>query len=80
MVQSCPTSSVPDASRATGPERAVILLLLLLSVLLALHHWLLEPLINWGTALLDLRALPWLSLAVLSWLLAGSNKGSEQRR
>jgi hypothetical protein len=49
----------------------VILLTLLLSALLALNHWLLEPFTAWGEALLELRLLPWLALAVLAWLLAG---------
>jgi len=49
----------------------VILLTLLVGVLLALNHWLLEPLTAWGETVLELRLLPWLGLAVLAWLLAG---------
>ena len=49
----------------------MINLVLLLSVLLALHHWLLEPLMHGSAAMLQLDALPWLVLAVLAWLLAG---------
>ena len=48
----------------------MILLSLLLSVLLALNYWLLEPFTAWGEALLELRLLPWLLLGVLAWLLA----------
>lgn len=54
----------------------MINLLLLLSMLLALHHWLLEPLMRWSAAVLELGSLPWLALMVLAWLLAG--RGSEQ--
>lgn len=48
-------------------------LLLLLLVLTALHHWLLEPLMVAGEALLELRLLPWLALALLGWVLAGES-------
>lgn len=44
---------------------------LLLLITSALCHWLLEPLLAIGTALLNLTALPWLVLAVGVWLLAG---------
>ena len=46
-------------------------LVLLLSVLLTLHHWFFEPLMTWGVTWLEWRALPWLGLACLAWLLAG---------
>ena len=46
-------------------------LLLLLLVLLGLHHWLMEPLLAAGEGLLELRGLPWLTLAGLAWLLSG---------
>jgi hypothetical protein len=49
----------------------VIALVLLLVVLLAMHHWVMEPVMAWGQALLELRALPWLAVAALAWLLAG---------
>lgn len=46
-------------------------LILLMLVLLAGHHWLMEPLLLWGEAVLELRWLGWLLLALLGWLLAG---------
>ncbi|MFM2079800.1 MAG: hypothetical protein RLZZ219_482 [Cyanobacteriota bacterium] len=46
-------------------------LLLLLLVLTGLHHWLVEPLMVWGAALLELHLLPWVLLGALAWLLAG---------
>ena len=46
-------------------------LILLVLLLMALHHWLLQPLLLAGTWLLELRPLPWLLLAGLAWLLAG---------
>jgi hypothetical protein len=46
-------------------------LLVLLLVLLSLHHWLVEPLLLAGEGLLELGAMPALTLAVLAWLLAG---------
>ena len=48
----------------------MINLLLLLIALLTLHHWLLEPLMSGCAALLDLRALPWLLLLGVVWLVA----------
>lgn len=48
-------------------------LILLTLVLLAAHHWLMEPLLLWGEAVLELRGMGWLVLAVLAWLLAGGN-------
>ena len=49
----------------------MIALVLLLVVLLAMHHWVMEPVMALGEALLELRALPWLAVAALAWLLAG---------
>jgi hypothetical protein len=49
----------------------LINLVLLLSVLLALHRWLLEPLMHGSAAVFELGGLPWLVLTVLAWLLAG---------
>ena len=49
----------------------MIALVLLLVVLLAMHHWVMEPVMAWGEVLLELRALPWLAIATLAWLLAG---------
>ena len=49
----------------------MIPLLLLLTLLLGLHAWLLEPTVLAITALLELSALPWLALGVAAWVLAG---------
>jgi hypothetical protein len=49
----------------------VTALILLLALLLGLHHWLMEPLLSLGEAALELRALPWLLLAVMAWGLSG---------
>jgi len=49
----------------------VIPLLLLLTLLLGLHAWLLEPTVQAITTLLELPALPWLALGVTAWVLAG---------
>ena len=46
-------------------------LLLVLSLLLGLSHWLLEPLVTWSSQLLELQALPWLLLIAMAWVLAG---------
>lgn len=60
-----------------GAPDAVIALTLLLVLLLSLHHWLLEPLLRLGEALVELRALPWLGLALLAWLIAGRSGGRD---
>ncbi len=52
----------------------MINLLLLLSALLTLHRWLLEPLMSGCEALLDLRSLPWLLLVAAIWLLAADER------
>lgn len=44
---------------------------LLVLIVAALCHWLLAPLLAWGTWLLNLVVLPWLALLLLAWLLAG---------
>lgn len=46
-------------------------LLLVLSLLLGLSHWLLEPLVSWCSQLLELQLLPWLLLVAGAWILAG---------
>jgi len=55
----------------------MIALLVLLALLLGLSHWLLEPLVQLGTRLLELTLLPWLTLALAAWLLAG--RSGQQR-
>jgi hypothetical protein len=51
-----------------------MVLLLLLSVVLVFHHWLIEPLIGLSSAALEWRLLPWLLLIGAVWLLAGDSK------
>lgn len=51
----------------------MIALALVLTLLLGLHHWLLEPVLELSEALLELRGLPWLLLAVGASLLSGRN-------
>ncbi len=46
-------------------------LILLLAILLGLNQWLLEPTMHGLTALLELKALPWLLIGGAAWLLAG---------
>lgn len=48
-------------------------LLAVLLLLLSLHHWLMEPLLAVGESVLELGVLPWLALATVSWILAGSS-------
>ena len=45
---------------------------LLLVILLSLHEWLFQPLLVISAALFELRPLPWLLLAGLAWLMAGT--------
>lgn len=45
---------------------------LLILLTCGLCHWLLEPLLALGAALLNLVVLPWLALTLLLWILAGS--------
>ena len=45
---------------------------LLLVILLSLHEWLFQPLLVISAALFELRPLPWLLLAGLGWLMAGT--------
>ena len=52
----------------------MIALLLLLTVLLSLNAWLLEPLVQGITAVLELPWLPWLLLALGAWVLAGKSR------
>ena len=52
----------------------MIALLLLLTVLLSLNAWLLEPLVQGITAVLELPRLPWLLLAFGAWVLAGKGR------
>lgn len=52
----------------------MIVLLLVLSLLLGIHAWLLEPLVQGVTAVLELPMLPWLALGVAAWLLAGGQR------
>lgn len=49
-------------------------LLLLLTLLLSLNAWLLEPLVQGITGVLELPLLPWLFLAVGAWVLAGNQR------
>lgn len=49
-------------------------LILLITLLLGLNHWLLEPLLFASSELLELKLLPWLALGLLAWLLAGEQK------
>jgi len=49
----------------------LIWLALLVTLLMSLDHWLVNPLLGLGSALLQLRALPWLAIGLLLWLLAG---------
>ena len=51
----------------------MIALLVLLALLLGLSHWLLEPLVQLGTTVLELTWLPWLALLLAAWLLAGQS-------
>jgi hypothetical protein len=53
-------------------------LILLMVVLLAAHHWLMEPLLLWGEAVLELRWLGWLAMAVVAWVLAGRSEGRDR--
>ncbi len=46
---------------------------LVLVVLLSLHEWLFQPLLDISAALFELRPLPWLLLAALAWLMAGAS-------
>jgi hypothetical protein len=55
----------------------VIALTLLLVLLLSIHHWLLEPLLSLGEAMVELTALPWLALGLLAWLIAGRSSGRD---
>ncbi len=50
-------------------------LTLAIALLLSLSHGLLEPLLRWGTPLLELRSWPWLALAIGAFLIAGSDSG-----
>ena len=45
---------------------------LLLVILLSLHEWLFQPLLVISAALFELRPLPWLVVAGLAWLMAGT--------
>ena len=45
---------------------------LLLVILPSLHEWLFQPLLVISAALFELRPLPWLLLAGLAWLMAGT--------
>ena len=49
-------------------------LLLLLTMLLSLNAWLLEPLVQGITGVLELPLLPGLFLAVGAWVLAGNQR------
>jgi hypothetical protein len=53
----------------------VLWLTLAIALLLSLSHGLLEPLLGWGTPLLELRSWPWLALVIAAFLLAGSDAG-----
>lgn len=50
-------------------------LIVLLTLYLAPNHWLLTPLLNWSSGLLEGRALPWLGVILLAWLMAGRTAG-----
>ena len=52
----------------------MIALVLLLTLLLSLNAWLLEPLMEAISAVLELSLWPWLALAAGAWLLAGRDK------
>lgn len=52
----------------------MIVLVVLLTLLLSLHAWLLEPLVQGITAALELPVLPWLALGIGAWVLAGGEK------
>lgn len=54
--------------------KGVIALVLLLALLLSLNAWLLEPLMEAISAVLELSLWPWLALAAGAWLLAGRDK------
>jgi hypothetical protein len=60
----------------TGWNRgaAVIVLVALLTLLLSLNAWLLEPLVQGITTLLELPVLPWFALGIGAWLLAGERQ------
>jgi hypothetical protein len=47
-------------------------LLLTLVIILAVLHWLLEPLLHGLEAPLQLQWMPWLALGLGAWLLAGA--------
>ena len=49
-------------------------LVLLISLLLGLNRWLLEPLLSASSDVLELNLLPWLAIGLLAWLLAGEQK------
>ena len=55
-------------------------LLLLLTLLLSLNAWLLEPLVQGITGVLELPLLPWLFLAVGAWVLAGNQRSEKNPR
>lgn len=46
-------------------------LIALVSLGMALAHWLMSPLANALTPLVELQPLPWVLLVVVLWLLAG---------
>ena len=52
----------------------MIVLLLVLSLLLGINAWLIEPLLQGLTAVLEQPILPWLALGVAAWLLAGGQR------
>ena len=60
-----------NAEALNEASKPVTALILLLALLLGLHHWLMEPLLWLGEAALELRALPWLLLVVLAWVVSG---------
>ncbi|NQV10629.1 MAG: hypothetical protein HQ527_05640 [Cyanobacteria bacterium] len=49
----------------------MLLLSLAIVVMFSLFHALMEPLMQWGTPLFELRGLIWLPVLAAAWLLAG---------
>ena len=47
-------------------------MVLLVAAVMTLAHWLMEPLLQLGTGLLEGQAIGWLLLLVLLWITAGA--------
>lgn len=47
-------------------------MVLLVAAVMSLHHWLMEPLLQWATGVFEGQAIGWLLLVLLLWITAGT--------